>query len=81
MIFENKEKINNIEEKKDIVDSIKAREIVNEILKFGTNENQIKKIIKFLSLELEDRNLMLRIVEALENEKKIDEIKKPLIEM
>lgn len=81
MIFENKEKLNSIEEKKDIVDSIKAREIVNEIVKFGINENQIKKIIKFLSLELEDRNLMLRIAEALENEKKVVETKKPLIEM
>jgi len=41
--------------------NIKCREIVNEILKFGVSEMQKLKIIKLLSLELENRNAMLEI--------------------
>lgn len=50
----------------DVLQSSKAREIVHEILNFGVNQYQIKKIIKFLSLELEDRNLMLKLLDSLE---------------
>lgn len=51
----------------DIMDSAKAREIVSEINSFGVNQFQIKKIIKLLSLELEDRKLMSDIVSILES--------------
>ena len=50
-----------IEDQKDVIDIIKSREIVQEILKYGVTDFQIRKIIKFLALELEDRNLMLSI--------------------
>ena len=36
----------------DAVDSIKSRQIVSEILDFGVNQYQLKKILKFLALEL-----------------------------
>ena len=55
-------------DKNDVMDSIKAREIVREIMDFGVNDFQIKKIIKFLSLELTDRDTMLSIFSALEEE-------------
>lgn len=58
-----------IEQKRDVLDSIKAREIVHEILNFGVNEFQKKKIIKLLALELEDREAMVKICEIFsENE-------------
>ena len=52
----------------DVLDAIKAREIVREIMDFGANQNQILNVIKFLSLELEDRELMLRLRGALGEE-------------
>ena len=47
---------------KGMLESSRSREIVQEILNFGVSDFQIKKIIKFLSLELEDRSLMQEIV-------------------
>ncbi len=47
---------------KNMLESSRSREIVQEILNFGVSDFQIKKIIKFLSLELEDRKLMQEIV-------------------
>ena len=41
----------------------KSRSIVKEILSFGVNENELVKIIKLLSLELEDTGLMRNINE------------------
>ena len=52
----------------DVLDNIRSREIVQEILDFGVKEHQIKKIIKFLALELEDRGLMLSLCEILDGE-------------
>ncbi len=46
-------------------ESIQAREIVQEILRFGANQNQLLKIIYLLSLELEDRNLLETITDEL----------------
>ena len=59
-----KEKIENV----DVLDSVKSREIVREIMDFGVNEFQIRKIIKFLALELENREMMLNICSALDEE-------------
>ena len=39
-------------------ESLSARQIVDEILRFGVNQKQLKVIIKLLALELEDLHLM-----------------------
>ena len=41
----------------------KSRDIVKEILSFGVTESELIKIIKLLSLELEDTGLMRNINE------------------
>ena len=55
----------------DVLESVKAREIVQAVLDYGVNQDQILKIIKMLSLELEDlqmaRNISL-IVDGNEND-------------
>lgn len=54
----------------------KARDITQEILNFGVSQNEILKIIEFLSLELENIYLMKEISNIL----KPKEEKKTLIE-
>ena len=49
-----------------ILEAAKCREIVSEVLNFGVNQHQITTLIKLLSLELENRDLMLKIVNAIE---------------
>ena len=44
-----------------IKDNIKAREIVQSVLGYGVNQNQILQIINLFALELEDINLMKEI--------------------
>ena len=46
-----------------------CREIVKEILNFGVTEKQKSQIIYLLSLEMEDRELMIRIKDAIEFQK------------
>lgn len=53
------------EKRKELSDRVKARTIVQEILNFGVNDSQIREIIRQLSLELEDRDVMLKIYEFL----------------
>ena len=69
----------NIEEEiknnKDVLESIKAREIVNEIMNFGVTEYQLVKIIKLLSLELQDRDLMVGICKIIDGEETSQESK------
>ena len=55
--------------------TLKCREIVREILNFGVSESQKVKIIHLLSLELEDRNLMLSIVKSLKEMETFEENK------
>ena len=57
---------------------IQCREIVHEILDFGVNEIQKKQIIKLLSLELENINLMRRISDIL-NENSNDNSDKKIL--
>ncbi len=45
--------------------SIICREIVAKILDFGVDQGQILKIIKLLSLELENRDIMKNILDCL----------------
>ena len=51
----------------DVMESAKAREIVQEIMNFGVNQNQIVKIIYLLSLELDNRDHMLEISNLIKN--------------
>tara|TARA_Y100000310_G_C20080713_1_gene533700 strand:- start:217 stop:483 length:267 start_codon:yes stop_codon:yes gene_type:complete len=54
-----------IPEENKVVESIKAREIVQEILTFGVNQHEMLKIIYFLSLELEDRKILEQLSDIL----------------
>ena len=54
----------------------KSRNIVKEILSFGVSENEIIKIIKLLSLELEDTGLMRSINEYCSVQNQNDTVKK-----
>ena len=58
---------------KNLIDKIKAREIVNEIMQYGVNQQQILSIIKLLALELEDRELMLDITNMLSTDVEAEE--------
>ena len=57
----------------------KSREIVKEILDYGVSEEDKINIIKFISLELENNNLMKDINSIiLQEDKQEDNIKKQL---
>lgn len=53
------------EKRKELTIKAKARQIVQEILNFGVNDAVIREIIGQLALELEDREVMLKIFEFL----------------
>jgi len=61
----------------DVKSLKKCRDITQEILNFGVSQDEIKKIINLLSLELEDIDLMKKIVDLIKNESLEEEIKKP----
>ena len=48
-------------EEETIKNNIKAREIVQSVLDYGVNQNQIRQIINLFALELEDNSLMKEI--------------------
>jgi hypothetical protein len=48
----------------EVKERSKCREIVGEIMKFGVNQKQIIQIVYLLSLELENRDEMIRISQA-----------------
>ena len=56
------------ENEKDVLDAIKCRQIVKEIFDFGISQNQLRTLIKFLALELEDRETMLAIRRVFKDE-------------
>ena len=58
---------------KNLIDKIKSREIVNEIMQYGVNQQQILSIIKLLALELEDRELMLDITNMISTDVEAEE--------
>lgn len=73
MINDHKLKISDeISDKKfseeDASNTLIAREISQEIIKFGVNQITLKKIIEILALELEDRNTMLSVIGAVRGE-------------
>lgn len=53
------------ERRKELTNRAKARQVVQEILNFGVNDAVIQEIIRQLALELEDREVMLKIFEFL----------------
>ncbi len=68
----------NTNNEKDLTESVVAREIVQEIMKYGVSQYQIQKVIKFLAFELEDNNMMRKICDIIEGVKE-DTGKKTLI--
>ncbi len=46
---------------KDIKDTQRCREVVQEIMRFGVKDRDIIKIVHMLSLNLEDREAMLAL--------------------
>lgn len=69
----------NSHEEASILEAAKCREILAEILNFGVKQTQIVTLIKLLALELESRDLMLKIVNAIENKQDEPIIEKPTI--
>ena len=55
-------------------DSFVARQIIQEILDFGVNQNQMIKIIQMLALELENRSLMIAINACIEDSLEVKEV-------
>ena len=53
------------ERRKELTNRALARQVVQEILNFGVNDAVIQEIIRQLALELEDREVMLKIFEFL----------------
>ena len=49
------------QEEENIQDKIRAREIVQSVIEYGVNQEQIKQIINLFAMELEDVNLMKEI--------------------
>tara|TARA_E500000331_G_C17259563_1_gene714607 strand:+ start:2349 stop:2573 length:225 start_codon:yes stop_codon:yes gene_type:complete len=70
-------KYGKTKEEVDTEKMIQCREIVKEIMDFGVNENQKLQIIKLLSCELENVNVMkdiVRIVECSSGEEESNKI-------
>jgi hypothetical protein len=55
------EKIGQTETEQWANETLKSRQIVSEILKFGVSQRQILGIIKLLAMELEDREALVAI--------------------
>jgi len=55
------------ERRKELTNRAMARQIVQEIMNFGVSDSVIREVIRQLSLELEDRDTMLKIFEFLGN--------------
>ena len=59
--------------------SIICREIVAKILDFGVDQGQILKIIKLLSLELENRDIMKTILDCLSESAGVEQKERKII--
>jgi hypothetical protein len=58
----------SMQEREDAMHSIRARQIVQEIIRYGASSDlQILKIIKFLSLELENVDMMRSICRIIDS--------------
>ena len=65
----------------NVLESARAREIVQVILDFGVSELQKKKIIKLLALELEDLKMMQNISSLIDQDTNEAEDSKPKIQI
>ena len=52
---------------KDASETFISRQIVQEIMDYGVSQFQIAKIIELLALELENRDIMVKIRDIIEN--------------
>ena len=57
-------------EAEDLLENAAAREITQEIMRFGVSQPQILQIINLLALELEDNETMKAIRNLIEQSKK-----------
>lgn len=58
----------NKKDDSEVLESMRSREIVAEVLDFGVSQYQIKKIIKLLSLELENIQLVKKISKLIDDD-------------
>jgi len=61
-------KYGKTEQEVEVEKTVQCRQIVKEILNFGVDELQKRKIIYLLSLELEDRDIMVQISKIINND-------------
>jgi len=61
-------KYGKTEQEVEVEKTVQCRQIVKEILDFGVDELQKRKIIYLLSLELEDRAVMVQISKIINND-------------
>ena len=61
-------KYGKTEQEVEVEKTVQCRQIVKEILNFGVDELQKRKIIYLLSLELEDRETMVQISKIINND-------------
>ena len=73
-----KDNFEDSKKEKDLADSVVAREISQEIIRYGVSQFQIKKVIKLLALELEDNSMIRKICDIIEGVSE-DTSKKTLI--
>ena len=66
------EKIGKTQHEIDAGLMLECRQIVKNLVKFGINDQQKIQVIYLLSLELESRDAMQTIVDAVEKIKKMD---------
>ena len=59
---------NNLDDVKSIQ---KVRSIHKEVIDFGVNQKEILKLIEFLSMEIEETNLMKKLVCILKEENEV----------
>ena len=52
---------------KDAAETFIARQIVHEIMDYGVTQFQIGKVIELLALELENRELMVKLRDVISN--------------
>jgi hypothetical protein len=67
------EKIGETKTDKWANEALVCRQIVNEISKFGVNQNQRLEIIKLLSLELESHDAIVAIAEIVKEAKEMSQ--------
>tara|TARA_Y100001937_G_C6935680_1_gene248005 strand:+ start:276 stop:518 length:243 start_codon:yes stop_codon:yes gene_type:complete len=65
----------NQEEKQEMLENVRSREIVQTIMDYGVSQHQIKKIIEFLAMELEERDIMLGVCKVLLDSSESDSMK------